>query len=137
MSDTTDPKKMTVAEAARLRVYGYHFAHTREDLTRCAVETTPSRRGDHPTQCSRPRGHGPDGLLCKQHAKAEASETRRVPQAGGWGRHMMQKWSNERVPLAAAAEKLADLDARVRITQTALKELEMDEARRARQEVAP
>ena len=39
-----------------------------EDPTRCvAVVPDSTRRLSH--QCSRKRGHGPDGLYCKQHAK--------------------------------------------------------------------
>jgi len=38
----------------------------REDLTCCIEEVW---RTGIPHQCSRKRGHGPDGLYCKQHAK--------------------------------------------------------------------
>jgi len=41
-----------------------------EDSTCCIEEVWPSRAcGLIPHQCSRKRGHGPDGLYCKQHAK--------------------------------------------------------------------
>jgi hypothetical protein len=37
-----------------------------EDPTSCIEEVwSPG----YPQQCSRKRGHGPDGLYCKQHAK--------------------------------------------------------------------
>jgi hypothetical protein len=39
-----------------------------EDPTRCIEEVWPSG-GWIPRQCTRRRGHGPDGLHCKQHAK--------------------------------------------------------------------
>jgi hypothetical protein len=39
-----------------------------EDPTRCIEEVWPIG-GWNPYQCSRKRGHGPDGLYCKQHAK--------------------------------------------------------------------
>jgi hypothetical protein len=39
-----------------------------EDPTRCVKEVWPSD-GWTPYQCPRKRGHGPDGLYCKQHAK--------------------------------------------------------------------
>ena len=39
-----------------------------EDPTRCIEEIWPSG-GWITYQCSRKRGHGPDGLHCKQHAK--------------------------------------------------------------------
>jgi hypothetical protein len=40
-----------------------------EDPTRCIEEVWPSDTTWYPHQCSRKRGHGPDGLYCKQHAK--------------------------------------------------------------------
>lgn len=39
---------------------------TAEDTTRCVYSVA---NGWIPAQCSRKRGHGVDGLLCKQHAK--------------------------------------------------------------------
>lgn len=53
------------------RVYGQWAGNTRgtpEDTTRCAAEVWPSD-GYVPRQCSRKRGHGKDGLFCRQHAK--------------------------------------------------------------------
>ena len=40
---------------------------TPEDTTRCIKGVSDGRF--HSYQCSRRRGHGPDGLYCKQHAK--------------------------------------------------------------------
>ena len=40
----------------------------REDPKRCIEEIWPTGSWI-PCQCSRKRGHGPDGLYCKQHAK--------------------------------------------------------------------
>ena len=40
----------------------------KEDVTRCIKEVR-DWSGWHSVQCSRKRGHGPDGLYCKQHAK--------------------------------------------------------------------
>jgi hypothetical protein len=40
-----------------------------EDPSRCIEEIWPTDGGWIPYQCSRKRGHGPDGLYCKQHAK--------------------------------------------------------------------
>jgi len=37
-----------------------------EDAARCITEVSD---GWHFSQCGRKRGHGPDGLYCKQHAK--------------------------------------------------------------------
>jgi hypothetical protein len=44
-----------------------------EDLTCCIEEVWPSG-GFLPHQCSRKRGHGPDGLYCGQHAKKHNME---------------------------------------------------------------
>lgn len=35
----------------------------------CCIEEVWPHDGWIPHQCSRKRGHGPDGLYCKQHAK--------------------------------------------------------------------
>ena len=40
-----------------------------EDPCRCIEEISPAAGSWIPRQCSRKRGHGPDGLYCKQHAK--------------------------------------------------------------------
>ena len=45
-----------------------------EDPTRCIEEVWPSNGTWIPCQCSRKRGHGPDGLYCKQHAKKHNME---------------------------------------------------------------
>jgi hypothetical protein len=43
---------------------------TAEDATKCIEEVWPTSGGwIIPHQCCRKRGHGPDGLYCKQHAK--------------------------------------------------------------------
>ena len=39
-----------------------------EIRTQCVVEVS-TNWGLHRYQCARKRGHGPDGLFCKQHAK--------------------------------------------------------------------
>jgi ribosome modulation factor len=40
-----------------------------EDLTLCAVLLAPQ----YVRQCPAPRGHGPDGIMCAQHAAAVPS----------------------------------------------------------------
>ena len=57
--------------AKKGRIYGQwagnpHGRH--EVLTRCITEIWP-QGGYIPYQCRRKRGHGPDFLYCKQHAK--------------------------------------------------------------------
>jgi hypothetical protein len=43
---------------------------TAEDLTCCVVSVHDGSRGSVGRQCNRKRGHGPDGLYCKQHDPA-------------------------------------------------------------------
>ena len=40
-----------------------------ENLADCIEVKRSYSAWDHGTQCTRKRGHGPDGLYCKQHAK--------------------------------------------------------------------
>ncbi len=52
------------------RIYGQWAGDPKgriEDETRCVEEVMSDFM--HFYQCSRKRGHGPDGLYCKQHAK--------------------------------------------------------------------
>jgi hypothetical protein len=42
---------------------------TVEDPERCVYSVHESGRGCLSFQCKRKRGHGPDGLFCKQHSK--------------------------------------------------------------------
>lgn len=61
------------------RVYGRWAGKpkgTQEDPTRCVEEVCAGGRDMHFYQCLRKRGHGPDGLYCKQH-DPEAVERRR------------------------------------------------------------
>jgi hypothetical protein len=47
----------------------------REDVSCCIATVTPNERGGFARshQCTRKRGHGPDGLYCKQHDPAAVS----------------------------------------------------------------
>jgi hypothetical protein len=54
------------------RQYGITSANSRgtpEDKTRCIAAVWGGYRGMFEHQCFRKRGHGKDGLYCKQHAK--------------------------------------------------------------------
>lgn len=44
-----------------------------EDTACCIEEVYPQGRSWIPYQCQRKRGHGKDGLYCKQHAKKQES----------------------------------------------------------------
>ena len=58
-------------QADGFRYYGQWAGNkegTREDKICCVYEVWAPDRW-HAYQCSRKRGHGPDGLYCKQHAK--------------------------------------------------------------------
>lgn len=52
---------------------------TAEDSTRCIEEVYPNDGGGWARyhQCTRKRGHGPEGLYCKQHSP-EAAEARKA-----------------------------------------------------------
>jgi hypothetical protein len=52
----------------RYGVWGRRPRRQPVDPTRCIAEVF-HRLTTIPCQCSRKRGHGPDGLFCKQHAK--------------------------------------------------------------------
>lgn len=45
-----------------------------ENPERCIKEVWPRSGSWTPYQCTRPRGHGPDGLYCRQHAKDKESK---------------------------------------------------------------
>lgn len=52
-----------------------------EDTARCVVSVHEGGRSVNFKQCGRYRGHGPEGLYCKQHAKAVAAgEYVKVPK---------------------------------------------------------
>lgn len=61
-----------------MRRYGESAMNPRgfkENPTKC-VEEVWERSGWHSYQCRRLRGHGPDGLYCKQHAKQKEAHDR-------------------------------------------------------------
>lgn len=67
-------KKLRVKVVKKLRIYGAWAGNPKgitEDTSRCIEEVWPRNHGWVPHQCQRPRGHGPDGLYCKQHARKE------------------------------------------------------------------
>lgn len=66
-----DQAPKTQAEANRL-TYGRWVgnpAGRRYNVKYCAYEVREKQRGAMARQCSRKRGHGPDNLYCKSHAK--------------------------------------------------------------------
>lgn len=68
------------APVQKLRRYGAWAGCEKgetEDPARCAAEV-PLRGTYRYTQCSRARGYGDGGLLCRQHAKQQA-EGRKIP----------------------------------------------------------
>lgn len=59
----------------KLRVYGKWAGKpvgTPEDVTLCVETIVADRFVTGGYQCRRKRGHGPDGLYCKQHGKIKA-----------------------------------------------------------------
>jgi len=53
----------------------------REDPARCVEQVHEPGRGFHVHQCNRKRGHGPDGLFCKQHDPAAVKARQEKRQA--------------------------------------------------------
>ncbi len=64
-----------MTESRRYDAWAGNPAGVAEDPTRC-VETVAdaSLRFTHYCQCRRKRGHGPDGLYCRQHDPVAAAE---------------------------------------------------------------
>jgi len=61
------------------RIYGAWAGDTKgrvEDESRCIEEVKAQEGWGHWYQCQRKRGHGPNELYCKQHAKMLAEKTR-------------------------------------------------------------
>ncbi len=52
-----------------LRIYGYSFSNSIEDLTRCVKVVHDAGRFGNPKQCLMKRGHGENGEYCKRHSK--------------------------------------------------------------------
>lgn len=64
----------------RYGISGLNPAGMAENIVQCAVEVWDDS-GWHSYQCSRRRGHGPDGLYCSQHGKmADAGRFVWVPE---------------------------------------------------------
>ena len=59
---------MSEQKERRYNVWGGNPDGYPENKTRC-IEEVAERGGWLFYQCQRKRGHGPDGLYCKQHAK--------------------------------------------------------------------
>ena len=66
---TTTPTAEREPERAKVRTYGQSFNPQAENPTRC-VASVHDRLRWASFQCQRQRGHGPDGLYCKQHDPA-------------------------------------------------------------------
>lgn len=54
---------------------------TAPDFTRCCVEVSGHQMWANYHQCTRKRGHGPDGAYCKQHDPAAAEARRKASDA--------------------------------------------------------
>lgn len=61
------------------------------DYTRCCTAVASRERWSKYFQCSKPRGHGPDGAYCKQH-DPEAVKARKEASEAKW----KNKWNSER-----------------------------------------
>lgn len=100
-----------------LRRYGKWAGNregSKEDLKRC-VEQLFDRPHPGGYQCSRPRGHGPDGLYCRQH-NPDAIAARRAAKDAEWRAEIE---SRERARNAAAWREKARDAAEAAIRQIA------------------
>ena len=55
-----------------------------EDITKCIKEVYPAGRSIIPSQCNRKRGHGANGLYCKQHARMQERHLTPLAPDLGW-----------------------------------------------------
>lgn len=68
-------------------------AGRKPDFTKCCEQIWTRERWSRHMQCSRPRGHGPDGAYCKQHdpevvkARKAAMDAR---SKESWNKRMME-----------------------------------------------
>ena len=60
---------MSKPEDGRYGTWSGNHNGSPEDKSRCVEEVWPNGGSWIPYQCSRKRGHGPNGEYCKQHAK--------------------------------------------------------------------
>jgi hypothetical protein len=92
----SDGDEMTVLERSALykKSYGawagFPQGHP-PDLARCCEEVCSRERWTRFYQCTKPRGHGPDGAYCKQHDPSVADARRKAADARG-----MAKWNARR-----------------------------------------
>lgn len=91
--------KAVVSKEGRRRygVWAGNPTGREEDTSRC-IESVYERLS-HGHQCERKRGHGPDGLYCKQH-DPEAIKARNAERDRKWKFRMdyeNQRFSDERV----------------------------------------
>lgn len=72
-----------IDEKTGVRMYGYGYIRRPEDPTKCIenVHDYSTRWPHRPHQCARKRGHGPDGLYCKQHSPESVAERRKKEDA--------------------------------------------------------
>lgn len=79
---------------------------TPEDPKHCIEEVHSGERGGLFHQCHRPRGHGPDGLYCKQHSP-EAVAARNAASKERADRYFRNiRASSQRVVVAEVARKV-------------------------------
>jgi hypothetical protein len=86
---------------------GYPSGHA-PDLTRCCEKVFGSLGSPGGKQCSKPRGHGPDGAYCKQHDPA-AVKARQVASSAKYDAQMNEArygWNGRK--FYAALVKIAE-----------------------------
>lgn len=65
------------------------------DFNRCCQEIWTRERWSRHMQCSKPRGHGPDGAYCKQHDPEVVAKRKAEKQVRGevaWNKLLMEAY---------------------------------------------
>lgn len=102
----SDPSKFTTIEQARARTYGASYSPRPYVEGRCCESVRGQDRWPSFYQCTRPNGHGPSGLFCKQHdpkvveARRAAIDAKYRAESDAASR----KWKRERL-----AREIADM----------------------------
>jgi hypothetical protein len=101
---------MGVCAVSESRTYGWN--RTPEDLKLCvaSVHRSDGGRFGRTGQCSRKRGHGPDGLYCKLHDPSVVQAKRDTAEAA-----LKAKWDGE----AAIRDEASKLARRAGVNVTA------------------
>lgn len=92
MSDISTTERSTLYKPKYGAWAGLPDGH-KPDFTRCCEEVWSRERWSRHYQCTKPRGHGPDGAYCKQHDPEVAAKRRAEVDArskASWRKRMIE-----------------------------------------------